>query len=274
MTARSTLINVILPPDKGIFVPFLIPLACGLAISGKTESETWIGILVAWLLLFIRSILISEMRKRNREGLDLRIFLQPSLLFLITIAIVAGIFLISVHHLILLIPIGLLVAFSLLLNVHQFPTGKNKNSLSQFLSVFAISSSAFVIPYLTLGRITVGSVVAWFILTAGFTTSIMNMRVKNLLLLIHAGEISFRERILSGPPSLFSNIGLWIISFLLYDTGLLPLNSFLSTNGLIFSSIIVVYLFPISWIDRYRDQSELFLLAVWGMGMAVGFFLG
>lgn len=273
MPSWSTLINVILPPDKGIFVPFLIPLACGLAISGKTELETFIGILVAWILLFIRSILISEMRKQNREGLDLRIFLQPSLLFLITIAIVAGIFLISVHHLILLIPIGSLVAFSLLLNVHQFPTGRNKNALSQFLSVFSISSSAFVIPYLTLGRITVGSVVAWFILTAGFATSIMNMRVKNLLL-IHAGEISFRERILSGPPSLFSNIGLWIISFLLYDTGLLPLNSFLSTNGLIFSSIIVVYLFPISWIDRYRDQSELFLLAVWGMGMAVGFFLG
>lgn len=271
MFRNSWVIKALLPPDRGIFIVFVIPIICGLAITNLLRVSTIVSLVASFSLLCVRSLVLYYYYHPKPAGEGGRKLLSFLTAIFSVVAIACGLILAFIYNLFLIIPIGLIVSFFLGLNVYHICHQKNKHPLAQLTGVAAISSNAFIIPYVTYENILTAGMFAWFFLTIGFAVSIFNMEFKTFLQRSTHERISSLARGQYGFPSIIGNIGLLGISLILLTSDFLPSISFISTVLLVCYSISSVFFFPSKFLVDYKDLSELAGLTFWGCGVALGF---
>lgn len=258
------LLDAVMPPDRGIWVSFTIPMLVGLSVTPRVGGRTILYITVSLLMLASRSLLLS--RSIEHEGPRHR----TALALCAAAALACSGWLIVVHSLPVLVPAGILASAVLMMNVRDVRRGWHKRPLRQLGGVIMLTGNVVLLPYVATGEVLADTIAIWGVVFMMFVVSIATMAFKQRLKDHGIGTMGGWERFARSHASL-AVIG--VAFAVMMSVPGLPAVSFYSTLGFILASILQRWVISPDILIRWKDPIELALLGVWGMGFASGFAL-
>gem|GEM_PF-2482581 len=254
--------HTILPPDRGIWVSFTIPLVIGFSLVSDFSGPALLYLLLSFLLLMVRSLLLH--RSSVKDGR----WNQGAITVLVAGALCCAGWLVIVRSLPILVPAGILAAAVLILNARDVKRGWNKQPLRQLAGVVVLTSNVVLIPYIAQGKIVADTIAIWMVVLMMFTVSITTMAFKQRVKDQNLKVLGWRERLVGSHVS-FAIIALALI--VLLTIPVLPIVSFHVCVGFLVVSILQRCVISPIFLVRWKDPIELALLSLWGIGFATGF---
>ncbi|GEM_PF-7069901 len=136
-----------LPPDSGIWVVLLVPLAIGLAASGGINAASSLFVVAVVLMLFIRTLLLRRFAPDTIAPVTLSEIPLAFLIVLICLGGVTAAILVVLFRLWLLLPLGIFSAAVIVFNACAARVQRSRSPVLQLSGLLTLTSTGFSVVY-------------------------------------------------------------------------------------------------------------------------------
>ncbi|HXF05323.1 MAG TPA: YwiC-like family protein [Blastocatellia bacterium] len=167
-----------LPKEHGAWAMVSVSLALGMLVARQVSGRLILLIISVMALFIARESLVAWWRARQRG----RSVPEAERLarFYLAVALVTGAPLVLWHHLLGLVPLGLLAGVLLLLNLRQAESLEDRTVLGEILAITGLTLAAPAAYYVARGRWESTALWLWVLSALYFTSSVFYVKLRVL----------------------------------------------------------------------------------------------